>query len=157
MSQVDLSLWEVEQSRRLPDKSHSEMVSQRIPLDSSLDQASCLSYDMRQLWTSAGLFLLYSEFCLNSTNVHTATLVTVSPCQLLSCSGLAKTPPGLFHTCHTDIMSPPSLLLQLAIWIQVWTPSLFLLLSISLNFNLHFLSLETVKNFNSLTATEFSA
>lgn len=150
------SLWEVEQSRRLPDKSHSEMVSQWIPLDSSLDQASCLSYDVRQLWTTAGLFLGCSEFCLNSTNVHTATLVAVSPCQLLLCSRLAKTRRPFSHMPHRH-HSPPSLLLQLTIWIQVWTQSLFLLISISLSFNLHFLSLETVKNFNSLTTTEFSA
>lgn len=102
------SLWEVEQSRRLPDKSHSEMVSQWIPLDSSLDQASCLSYDVRQLWTTAGLFLGYSEFCLNSTKVHTATLVTVSPCQLLLCSRLAKTRRPFSHMPHRHHVSPIS-------------------------------------------------
>lgn len=126
------------------------------PSDSPLGQASCLTYDMGQLWTGTGLLLWYSDLFLNDTNVHIVTLVTVSPCQLLLSSLLVKTPRPFSHMPHRHHVPPPPSL-QLAIWIPVWTQSLFRLLSISLGFNLYFLSLETVKNFSDLTATEFSA
>lgn len=54
--------------------------------------------------------------------------------------------PQVFFTHATQISCLFLFLLsQLAVWIQVWTLNLFLSLSISLGFNLHFLSLETVK------------
>lgn len=84
------------------------------------------------------------QFLFKQPKVTIAVLAALPTCQLRLNLSSVKTPRSLSHAVVKSYLLK-SLFSQLAIWTQVWILNVSLLLSILLDFNLHFILLETFK------------
>ena len=103
-----------------------------------------MSYEIVRPWANAGLLPVEPQFLFKQPKVTIAVLAALPTCQLRLNLSSVKTPRSLSHAVVKSYLLK-SLFSQLAIWTQVWILNVSLLLSILLDFNLHFILLETFK------------